>query len=183
MTKAVVTAKKGISMGLRDLARCVGLAAALLCGPATPAIAGIVDFINGVKVGAALPAADLQYISAKPETQGKVLLIDFWATWCAPCRAQMPHLSALQSRFADQGLVVIGVSKEPKETVLPLLPKLDMRYAHAVEGNHSLHKAFKITALPYSMVVDRDGKIIWRGQPSELTDAQLAAWLAKPPGI
>ena len=160
----------------------LGLAVFIFCAASAPVQAGIIDFINEVKVGAPMPDVDLQYLSAKPNTQGKVLLIDFWATWCAPCRAAMPHLSALQERFADQGLVVIGVSKESRDTVIPVLPKLNMRYAYAVEGERSLHKTFKVTALPYSMVVDRAGKIIWRGQPTELTDVQINEWLAKPLG-
>ena len=167
-------------MNILMLIRILGVALLILSGMVRPAQAGFVDFMNGVKVGATLPEADLQYLSAVPNTDGKVLLIDFWATWCAPCRAEMPHLSALQERFAKQGLVVIGVSKESRETVTPFLPKLGMRYAYAVEGTKSWHQAFNVKALPYSMVVDRKGKIIWRGQPSELTDAQISAWLVAP---
>ena len=71
------------------------------------------NFINGVKLGTPLP-----------DTAGRMQLIDFWATWCAPRREAVPHLNALQGKYGAQGLTVIGITQGPRDTVLHWLTKL-----------------------------------------------------------
>lgn len=145
----------------------------------TPARAGLVDLLNGAKLGRPLPPSDLQYLSAVPNLQDKLTLIDFWATWCAPCREAIPQLNAFQEKYSDRGLVVVGVSEETREEVAPFLLQYPMKYPHAIEGSKSLHKALKIKVLPYAIFVDRSGKIFWRGQPSDISDDLIVALLGK----
>ena len=144
-----------------------------------PAQAGFVDMFNGVTVGAQLPKNDLVFLGATPSTESNVRLIDFWATTCAPCRTSIPKLNALHQKYASKGLLMIGVSEESKETVTSFLEKVPMHYASAVEGTHSLHKALRIRALPYAIFVDHSGTIIWRGQPSEITEQLIESLLPK----
>jgi thiol-disulfide isomerase/thioredoxin len=153
----------------------LSLAIALVSG----AHAGFVNFINGVKVGTPVPANDLQFLGEAPELPNRVVLIDFWATWCEECRETIPKLNALHEKFANNGLVIVGVSQETKAEVIPLLEKLQMHYPLAVEGTKSLHKAFGIRAIPYAILVDRSGHVVWRGQPSEITDELVLSLLAK----
>lgn len=87
------------------------------------ASAGFVDRVNGVTVGKKLLAHELRYLGATPETKGKVLLIDFWATWCAPCLAAMPELAKIQEDYRARGLVVISVTKEGAKVVEPFLQR------------------------------------------------------------
>jgi thiol-disulfide isomerase/thioredoxin len=141
--------------------------------------AGIVDFLNGVKLGKPLPENDLQYLGVPPVTTDKLLLIDFWATHCAPCVASIPEINALHDKFAPKGLVIVGVSGETEAKVKPFLVKHPMRYASAPEGAKSIQKALQIKALPYSIFVDGKGKIVWRGQPSEITDDVVESLLKK----
>jgi thiol-disulfide isomerase/thioredoxin len=89
--------------------------------------AGIVDFLNGVKLGKPLPDNDLQYLGVPVVTIDKLLLIDFWATHCAPCVASIPDINALHDKFAPKGLVIIGVSDETEAKVKPFLVKHPMR--------------------------------------------------------
>lgn len=140
--------------------------------------AGVVDMFNGVKVGAPLPSNDLVFLGAKPSTANTVQLIDFWSTTCEPCKTSIPKLNALHQKYAPKGLVMIGVSEESRETVIPFLEKVPMQYVSAVEGTASLHKALRIRALPYAIFVNRSGTIVWRGQPSEITGELIESLLA-----
>ncbi|NDI84366.1 redoxin family protein [Undibacterium sp. B2R-29] len=144
---------------------------------ALPSQAGIVDMFNGVTVGDPLPKNNIVFLSAPPPTTNNVQLIDFWATTCAPCRTSIPKLNALHHKYSPKGLVVIGVSEEPREAVVPFLEKVPMHYSSAVEGTASLHKALRIRALPYAIFVNRSGTIVWRGQPSEITGELIESLL------
>ncbi len=145
------------------------------------ATAGVTDWVNGAKVGAPLPSHDLQYLSATPITENKLVLIDFWATWCVPCLQAIPKLNTLHAKYEKHGLAVIGVSQEKKEVVSKLMSKLPepIQYAHAVEGSPSLHRALRIKALPYAIFVDQTGKIVWRGEPEKITDKLILNLLEK----
>lgn len=144
-----------------------------------PAIAGVIDMYNGVKIGKNLPENNLQYLSPTPNTVNRLVLIDFWATWCEPCRKSTLELNALHKKYAQKGLVIIGVSQESAEEVQPFLAKFPMQYPHAVEDSMSLHKSLCIKALPYAIIVDKSNKIIWRGQPSKINEALIVSLLSK----
>ncbi len=149
-----------------------------LAGSAVCASAGLVDWYNGVKLDARLPAHDLQFIGAAPTLEGKLVLMDFWATWCAPCRESFPKLNAWHASYAAKGLVIVGVSPETAEVVTPFLTRVPLQYAVAVEGKKSIQKAFGIKGLPYAFFVNKAGKIVWRGQPADITDQLIESLLA-----
>jgi len=144
----------------------------------SPSNAGPLDLYNGVKLGKQLPENDLQYLTDPPVLKNNTLiLIDFWATWCAPCRESIPEFNDLYKKYSGKGLVVIGVTEEPKEEIATFLEKYPMNYPHAVEGGKSLHKALRIRALPYAIFVNSSGKIIWRGQPSDISEKLVQSLL------
>lgn len=152
------------------------LAGALLIH-AGVAQAGLVDLFNGVKVGAKLPEHDATVLQASPVAEPKLVLVDFWATWCAPCVAAWPRLSELQERFLAQGLSVLSLSDETIEVVTPFLRKHPTRCGVSAGGSKPLKQSLGIKALPYSLLARPDGRVVWRGQPDELNDAVLAQHL------
>ena len=126
------------------------------------------------------------WLSKKPETQGKVVLIDFWATWCGPCRATIPELNDLQSRFKDD-LIVIGLSDESPETIRSFRQQTPMNYAVATDPTGSAKQTLGVEGIPNVFIVSTDGIIRWQGIPmnpeERLTPQVVAAIIDVDPGV
>jgi thiol-disulfide isomerase/thioredoxin len=112
------------------------------------------------------------------ELRGSVVLLEFWATWCGPCRAQIPHMNELHAQQADRGLVVVGVSNETEAVVEPFVQKMEMRYPIAL----AKPDGYAVRGIPHAFLIGTDGKILWAGHPATLdakvVDTALAG--AKP---
>jgi peroxiredoxin len=92
--------------------------------------------------------------------RGKVVLLDFWATWCVPCREEIPHFVDLQNQYRDQGLQIIGVSMDDSpEPALVFYKTLKMNYP-VVMGNAKIGELYGgVLGLPIAFVIGRDGRI------------------------
>ncbi len=132
---------------------------------------------------ASVPAANgaaLPQFASPSQYAGKVLVVDFWATYCVPCIQEIPGFNKLQKDLRDKGVVVVGVAmdEEGAERVAPFLKKHPMQYQVAL-GVPELNQQFKLDALPVTVVFSRDGKQLKRfdGLTSEadLTAAVRAA--------
>lgn len=103
-----------------------------------------------------------------------IYIVEFWATWCGPCRASVPYLTELQRKFADDNVVIIGISDEEHETVAAFAEsqgdEMDFRVAVAPErGPHQAYmEAFGQGGIPTAFVVDREGRVAWYGHPAAL---------------
>lgn len=109
-----------------------------------------------------------------PATKGKVLLIDFWATWCPPCRETIPELNKWQKEFAGD-LVVIGVSDEPTETLTKFMAKTPMDYSVASDPAKKMSKQVGVEGIPHVLVVTPDGVVRWQGFPLQDEDKLTSA--------
>ena len=102
------------------------------------------------------------------DLRGKVVLVNFWATWCAPCRRELPMLSAMQARYADRGLAVVYLSLEDREVVEPFLRAHPLTGTTAsLEHAADYYQAGKF--FPITFLLARDGSVEkrWSGRPTE----------------
>jgi peroxiredoxin len=91
--------------------------------------------------------------------RGKVVLVNFWATWCPPCRKEMPDLEALYQRFSDQGLVILAISDEEQAKVAPFIADYKISYPVLLDPGRKVNDLFQVDGLPKSLVYDREGKL------------------------
>ena len=104
------------------------------------------------------------WLTGEPDRKGKVVLIDFWATWCSPCREAIPELNALQAKFKDH-LVVIGVSDETEETVREFMESTKIEYAVALDAKKQMSDAIHVHGIPHVLIISTDGIVRWQGFP------------------
>jgi peroxiredoxin len=115
-------------------------------------------------LGSVAPAwQNVTPIGAAPKSlsdlRGRVVVLDFWATWCGPCRLVAPKLSALQARFGAQGLTVVGVTTDEAETAAAFGQRTDMKYPIVVDAQADTSRAYGISNLPTLFVIDKRGVV------------------------
>jgi thiol-disulfide isomerase/thioredoxin len=123
------------------------------------------------------PDLNIDFVKGEPislnEGLGKnVFVIEFWATWCGPCKVTIPHLTSLQIKYGDQGLVVIGISNEDEATVRPYLEKMgaEMDYRVALDRADTTNSRYfggfgRTNSYPTAFVIDGNGRVAWIGTP------------------
>jgi len=118
------------------------------------------------QTGKAAPEWQLSDVNGKPlklaDFKGKVVVLDFWATWCPPCRAEIPGLVALQKKYADQGLTIIGVSVDEQgpAVVKPFIQRFAINYPVVMSNEKVLADYGGISAIPTTFIIDRDGNVV-----------------------
>lgn len=119
---------------------------------------------------------------ASGEWQGKTLLINFWATWCPPCRKEIPLLIAAQNQYAEQNLQVIGIALEQAEPVLKYAQEMGLNYPSLVGSADVIDLGNKLGnrlgALPFTVLVAANGKVL-ETHMGELKQQQLNDLLAQ----
>lgn len=156
-------------------------AAALACAPLA---AG--QTIKPLKIGGAAPAIEIShYVKGTPVTKfepDKVYVVKFWATWCGPCRASMPHISEVQEQYKDYGVTFIGISDEDLPNVVKFLCSTDkksqkqwfdvVQYTLATDPDRSAHESYMhgvgAMGIPTAFIVGKDGKLEWVGHPTSI---------------
>ena len=94
------------------------------------------------------------------EQRGKVVLLNFWATWCPPCRKEMPDLGTLYRQFKDRGLVILAVSDEDAGKVRPFIAEQKVTYPILLDPGRKVNELFQIEGIPKTFVYDRSGKLV-----------------------
>lgn len=96
--------------------------------------------------------------------KGKVLILDFWATWCPPCKEEVPHLVRLQSKYRDQGLQIVGLSLDAggASVVKPFAEEHDVNYTMLIATDETAKAYGGVAMIPTTFVVDRSGVVVKR---------------------
>jgi thiol-disulfide isomerase/thioredoxin len=134
---------------------------ALDIGDRAPAL-DATAWINGEAVEPSKPDGKTTYI------------VEFWATWCPPCKKSIPHLSELQKKLSDQNVVIIGVTTEEPAVVKPFVEKLKMDYRVAIADQDNVAETWMegVSGIPHAFIVNTNGMIVWAGHPmSEMDEA------------
>lgn len=122
-----------------------------------------------------------KWLTAQPDTKGKFVLIDFWATWCGPCRKAIPELNEFHKKYSDK-LVVIGISDESEATVKKMTDP-SITYASAIDTKGRTKKTLEVKGIPHVIIMDPEGIVRWEGFPFldgyELSDAVVKDLFAK----
>ncbi len=143
----------------------------------TLALAAVVSFVLFTHHSSALAAANSAESDPAPAWElrnvdgstlksdqfaGKVVIVDFWATWCPPCREEIPGFVDLHRRYADKGLVVVGVAldRTGPSAIKAFMEKFGMKYPVVIGDARTVEAFGGVEAIPTTFVIDRAGKIV-----------------------
>lgn len=140
----------------------------------------------GTQVGQLAPQFALKDLNGEnvsiSDFRGRIVILDFWASWCSPCRNSMPHLETLRARYQDDGLVLLGVSLDySAETAVRFLQ--ENGYSNLIALWESLPAAqevrrlYGVSGIPHTFVLDRQGIIRYSDHPIRLRDRDIEPWL------
>lgn len=94
------------------------------------------------------------------EQRGRVVMVNFWATWCGPCRQEMPHLARLYDKYRASGFVLLGVNvdDDPKKAV-DLAAKLGLRFPVSLDTDKKVSRLYDLSTMPSTVLIDREGRV------------------------
>jgi len=110
--------------------------------------------------------------------KGKVVLVDFWASWCGPCRAENPAVVAAYQKYKDKGFDVLGVSLDQnKDKWLQAIQKDGLTWTHVSDlkgWQNEAAKKYSVTSIPFNVLIDKDGKVLAKGLRGPALEEKLA---------
>jgi thiol-disulfide isomerase/thioredoxin len=123
--------------------------------------------LNPETVAAAMPAPEAGTTATAPKTvtlsdlRGKAVVLDFWATWCGPCKAEAPIMDGIAKRYKDRGVVVVGVNTDDEDgNAEEFARQRHLSFPIAFDRDRSAARAYNVSALPTLVVVSKTGKIV-----------------------
>lgn len=171
---------------LASLSLTVSVLMVIACSQATAQTTGPVHMVESVKSQGAGKVLDFSWrdgqktLSFAQATTGKVVLLNIWATWCGPCRREIPDLITLSSELAPKGVVVVGVSVDDNDdrlrTVKNFVEKSRITYMNVIDNdNKDIARHYGVQSIPMTLIIDRQGKIVEKIIGARSKDAFMAA--------
>jgi thiol-disulfide isomerase/thioredoxin len=154
-------------------------AAALLALPGLAlslAAAELGDPVAPLKISEWIKGDPVNLADAKGK---KIVVVEFWATWCPPCRTSIPHLTDLAKKFKDKDVVIVGISDEKPPVVKSFVEKMGpkMDYVVAIDDDNATAegymRAYDQNGIPHAFIVDKSGRVVWHGHPMGGLDKAL----------
>jgi cytochrome c biogenesis protein CcmG/thiol:disulfide interchange protein DsbE len=156
---------------------------------AVAALSLVIPPAHALDVGAKMPEIGLTDLNGKQVSAaslaGKVVVVDFWATWCAPCKDEMPVLEKLYKKYGSKGLVVVGVSVDKDASnIKGFLKKIGVTFPVVHDANHQVSGRYQPPRMPSSYIVDRKGIVRYvhggyRADDAAKIEKELVALLGK----
>jgi peroxiredoxin len=117
-------------------------------------------------VAPSMPAPDFTLKSAEggnlrlAEQRGRVVLVNFWATWCGPCKVEMPHLNRLYEKYKSAGFVLLGINiDEDPRLATALATRLGLKFPVLFDTDKAVSRRYALDSMPGTVLIDRDGKV------------------------
>ena len=145
------------------------------------ALAGLLALTGtafGVNLGDTAPALNVKEwivgsaVNPSVGDDKTIYVVEFWATWCPPCRRSIPHLKKLHEQYTGRNVVILGLSNEKADVVKPFVEQNKMTYHVGIVPN-ATGESYGVSGIPHAFVVDAKGKIIWEGHPMQGLDEAL----------
>lgn len=130
-------------------------------------------------IGSKLPPVELEGFTQTEaknfeDYAGRAIMFEFFAYWCGPCAASVPHVNEIQEEWGPKGLSVIGVTDESVSLTEPWISANKAEYAYAYDNGGKLSRFFGVNSIPRAVVVDASGTVIFNGHPAQIDDGVLA---------
>ena len=122
------------------------------------------DRVEAIAPAAAAPDFTLRTMNGPnlrlAEQRGRVVMVNFWATWCGPCRQEMPHLNRLYEKYRASGFVLLGVNvDDDTRNAAELATKLGLKFPVLLDTDKGVSKLYDLSTMPSTVLIDRDGKV------------------------
>ncbi|MEE9613704.1 MAG: TlpA disulfide reductase family protein [Thermodesulfobacteriota bacterium] len=163
----------------------VSLCLLLLLAPSVPAAEeengkDLWDEVGIERIGPSdAPPFSIRGVDGKKVTlddfKGKVVFLNFWATWCPPCKEELPAMEALHKKLADKGLAVVAMNDyEPRQKVLDFLAETPYTFTVLIDEEGGASERYRALVLPTTFIIDREGKVIGRAYGVRDWDSEMS---------